>query len=94
MSSCAWIAEELEVAPPRWRFPVWPVWLAGALCEGIVRAAGYRTATLPPTGRLLHEEPRFRCPRAQGGNSDSPRRSIWSKAYGRTAAWYRKEGWL
>ena len=31
----ALIAEELQVAPPRLRFPVWPVWLAGALCEAV-----------------------------------------------------------
>ena len=29
----ALIAEEFDVAPPRWHFPVWPVWLLGAVCE-------------------------------------------------------------
>ncbi len=27
------IATELEVSPPRLHLPVWPVWIAGALCE-------------------------------------------------------------
>jgi len=31
----ALIAEELQVSPPRLRFPVWPVWLAGAVCEAV-----------------------------------------------------------
>jgi dihydroflavonol-4-reductase len=31
----ALIARELNVAPPRWRFPVWPVWLLGAACEAV-----------------------------------------------------------
>jgi dihydroflavonol-4-reductase len=31
----ALIAAELKVAPPRLRFPLWPVWLAGALCEAV-----------------------------------------------------------
>jgi nucleoside-diphosphate-sugar epimerase len=31
----ALIARELKVAPPRWRFPVWPVWLLGAACEAV-----------------------------------------------------------
>ena len=29
------VAQELGVRPPWIRFPVWPVWLAGALCEAI-----------------------------------------------------------
>ena len=29
----ALIAAELDVSPPRLALPVWPVWLAGALCE-------------------------------------------------------------
>jgi len=31
----ATIARGLNVAPPRLHWPVWPVWLAGALCEAI-----------------------------------------------------------
>lgn len=31
----ALIAAELKVPPPRLHFPVWPVWLAGAVCEAI-----------------------------------------------------------
>ncbi len=31
----ATIARELHTSPPRLRLPVWPVWLAGALCEGV-----------------------------------------------------------
>ena len=27
------IAAELGASPPRWHFPVWPVWVLGALCE-------------------------------------------------------------
>ena len=27
------IANEMNVPPPRSRFPVWPVWVAGALCD-------------------------------------------------------------
>ena len=29
------IARELGVAPPRLHFPVWPVWLLGAMCEAV-----------------------------------------------------------
>lgn len=29
------IAKELNVTPPRWHFPVWPVWLLGAACEAV-----------------------------------------------------------
>ncbi|MBI3262523.1 MAG: NAD-dependent epimerase/dehydratase family protein [Acidobacteria bacterium] len=29
------IARELGVAPPRWRLPVWPFWIAGAICEAV-----------------------------------------------------------
>ncbi len=29
------VARELRVAPPSFRFPIWPVWLAGALCEAV-----------------------------------------------------------
>ena len=68
------IAEELGVAPPRWRFPVWPVWLAGALCVRSVRAAGYRTAALPATGRILHQEPGVRCHARKAGAAIRPGR--------------------
>jgi dihydroflavonol-4-reductase len=27
------VAAELQARPPRLRFPIWPVWVAGALCE-------------------------------------------------------------
>jgi dihydroflavonol-4-reductase len=29
------IADVAQVSPPRWHLPVWPVWLAGVLCEAI-----------------------------------------------------------
>ena len=29
------IARELGVTPPRLRFPVWPVWVLGAMCEAV-----------------------------------------------------------
>jgi hypothetical protein len=29
------IARAAGVRPPRWRLPVWPVWLAGAICESV-----------------------------------------------------------
>jgi len=31
----AMIAEELKVAPPKLRLPVWPFWTAGLLCEAV-----------------------------------------------------------
>ena len=29
------VADELGTTPPRWHAPVWPVWVAGALCEAV-----------------------------------------------------------
>ena len=53
-------AEVAGVPAPRWRLPVWPVWLAGAACEGDLHAARDVAADLSAPCRLLPQEPRVR----------------------------------
>ena len=89
----ATIARVLDVPPPRLRFPVWPVWLAGALCEAICvplriepplyrrRVDFYRKSRAFDTSRARRELGFAAAVDLEGGVS-------------RTAAWYRERGML
>lgn len=47
------IVNEMNVPPPRWRFPVWLVWVAGALCEAACVPLGIEPPLYAPAGRFL-----------------------------------------
>ena len=56
----ALVADVAGVPAPTRHLPVWPFWMAGAVCEAICAPLGHRAADLSPPRRLLHEEPRVR----------------------------------
>ena len=87
------IAKELGVPPPRWRVPAWPVWLAGALCEAVCVPLGlepplYRRRVDFFTKSRAFDTTRARCELGYAPAVDLP------EGIRRTAAWYRKQGWL
>jgi dihydroflavonol-4-reductase len=90
---CAMIARTLQVSPPRWRVPVWPVYAAGALCE--LLCVPLRID--PPLHRRRvsffthHRE--FDISRARSLLGYAPRVSA-AEGIARTAAWYRAQGML
>jgi dihydroflavonol-4-reductase len=90
---CAMIARTLQVSPPRWRVPVWPVYAAGALCE--LLCVPLRID--PPLHRRRvsffthHRE--FDISRARNLLGYAPQVSA-AEGIARTAAWYRAQGIL
>ena len=87
------VAAELGVPPPRWRIPVWPVWLAGALCEAICVPLGVE----PP---LYRRRVDF-FTKSRAFDTTSARRELGYapavdlvEGIRSTAAWYRGQGWL
>jgi dihydroflavonol-4-reductase len=87
------VARELQVQPPWLRLPVWPVWLAGALCE----AACVPLRVEPPLYRrrvdFYRKSRAFDISRARRELGYDPAVDL-DTGISRTAAWYRQQGWL
>jgi dihydroflavonol-4-reductase len=87
------VARELQVQPPWLRLPVWPVWLAGALCE----AACVPLRIEPPLYRrrvdFYRKSRAFDISRARRELGYDPAVDL-DTGIRRTAAWYRQQGWL
>ena len=87
------IAAEFDVPPPRWRIPVLPVWLAGALVEAICVPFGieppiYRRRVDFFTKSRAFDGSRARRELGFAPTVDRP------EGIHRTADWYREQGWL
>ena len=87
------IAREAGVAPPRLRLPVWPFWIAGALCE----AACAPLRIEPPLYRrrvdFFTKSRAFDISRARRELGFEPRVGL-RDGIRRTLAWYREHQWL
>lgn len=87
------VADEAGVPAPRLRVPVWPVWLAGALCE----AACVPLRIEPPLYRrrvdFFTKSRAFDIGRARSELGFAPRVGL-RDGIRRTLAWYRQQGWI
>ncbi|MBI2833494.1 MAG: NAD-dependent epimerase/dehydratase family protein [Acidobacteria bacterium] len=87
------IADEAGVEQPRGRLPVWPVWMAGALCEAI--CAPFRIE--PPLYRrrvdFFTKSRAFDISRARRELAFEPKIGLRQGAR-RTLDWYRQAGWI
>jgi dihydroflavonol-4-reductase len=87
------IAEEAHVRVPRVRLPVWPVWLAGAVCEALC----YPLRLEPPIYRrrvdFFTKSRAFEINRARREIGFAPQIGV-REGVRLTLAWYREHGWL
>jgi nucleoside-diphosphate-sugar epimerase len=86
-------AEIACVAPPSLRLPVWPVWLAGAICEGLCRPFGIEPPLYRRRVDFFTKSRAFDISRARHELGFSPAVSL-REGIGRTLEWYREKGWI
>ena len=87
------IARELRVEPPKTHFPVWPVWLAGALCEAVCLPLRIDPPLFRRRVDFYRKSRAFSTTRARKELGYNPAVDLKS-GIARTAAWYRSEGML
>ena len=87
------IAAAAGVQPISWHLPVWPFWLAGAVCEAV--CAPFRIA--PPLYRrrvdFFTKSRAFDITRARQELGYAPAVGL-TEGIPRTLDWYRREGWI
>jgi len=87
------IASAAGVQPLSWHLPVWPFWLAGAMCEAV--CAPFKLS--PPLYRrrvdFFTKSRAFDITRARRELGYAPAVGL-SDGIARTLDWYRREGWI
>lgn len=88
------IAEALDIPPPTRRFPfVWPVWLAGWVCEKICKPFGIQPPIFPRRVDWFWKNRDFDISKAKKELGYEPKTDLRT-GIKNTVNWYRKEGWL
>lgn len=87
------IASEAGVRPPSWRFPVWPVWLAGAVCEAVCKPFRIEPPLYRRRVEFFTNSRAFDISRARHELGYTPRVGL-REGIRRTLAWYAEQGWL
>lgn len=87
------IARELGVAPPRVHWPVWPVWLAGALCELVCVPLGFEPPLYRRRVDFYRKSRAFDISRARAELGYNPSVRL-EEGLRRTIEWYRAQGLL
>jgi nucleoside-diphosphate-sugar epimerase len=89
----ALIADVAKVPPPRLRLPVWPVWLAGAVCEAVCVPLGIEPPIYRRRVDFYTKSRAFDITRARQEIGYSPRVGL-REGVARTLDWYRQHGWI
>jgi dihydroflavonol-4-reductase len=87
------IARELNVKPPRLHLPIWPVWLAGALCEAVCVPLRLEPPLYRRRVDFYRKSRAFDTTRARQELGWTPAVDL-ETGVRRTIAWYREQGWL
>jgi nucleoside-diphosphate-sugar epimerase len=82
------VARELGVAPPRVHWPVWPVWLAGAVCEAACVPLGLEPPLYRRRVDFYRKSRAFDISRARAELGYNPGVKLRDGIH-RTAEWYR-----
>jgi nucleoside-diphosphate-sugar epimerase len=89
----ALIADVAGVAPPRLHLPVWPFWIAGALCEAVCAPFGIEPPLYRRRVDFFTKSRAFDITRARQEIGYAPRVGL-RDGIGRTLDWYRQHGWI
>ncbi len=89
----ALVAEVAGVRPPRLHLPVWPFWVAGALCEAVCVPFGIEPPLYRRRVDFYTKSRAFDISRARGELGYAPRVGL-REGISRTLDWYRAHGWL
>lgn len=89
----ALVAEVAGVRPPRLHLPVWPFWMAGALCEAVCVPFGIEPPLYRRRVDFYTKSRAFDISRARGELGYAPRVGL-REGISRTLDWYRAHGWL
>jgi len=87
------IASVAGVAPPAWRLPVWPVWLAGAACEVICAPLRIEPPIYRRRVDFFTKSRAFDTSRARRELNFNPTTGL-REGIRRTLEWYREQRWI
>lgn len=87
------IADDAGVAPVPFHLPVWPVWIAGAICEALCRPFGIEPPLYRRRVDFFTKSRAFDIARARAEIGFAPKVSV-REGIARTLAWYRQVGWI
>jgi nucleoside-diphosphate-sugar epimerase len=87
------IADVADVASPRFRLPVWPFWLAGAVCESLCIPFGIEPPIFRRRVKFFTSNRWFDITRARNELGFAPKVSLHD-GIRRTLDSYRKLGWV
>ena len=87
------IAEVAGVRPPRLHLPVWPFWVAGALCEAACSPLGIEPPLYRRRVDFFTKSRAFDITRARREIGYAPQVPL-REGIQRTLGWYREHGWI
>ena len=87
------IAAEAGVAPPALKLPVWPFWIAGAVCEAVCVPLGIEPPIYRRRVDFFTKSRAFDISRARSEVGYAPQIGL-QEGIRRTLAWYKERGWL
>ena len=89
----ALVADVAGVRRPRLHLPVWPFWVAGALCEAVCVPLGLEPPIYRRRVEFYTKSRAFDIARARREIGYAPRVGL-REGIARTLDWYRQRGWL
>ena len=89
----ALVAGVAGVTPPRLHLPVWPFWIAGALCEAVCAPFGLEPPLYRRRVDFYTKSRAFDITRARREIGYAPRIAL-RDGIARTLDWYRQHGWI
>ena len=87
------IASEAGGSPPSLHLPVWPFWMAGAICEAVCAPFGLEPPLYRRRVDFFTKSRAFDIARARQEIGYAPEVGL-TEGIRRTLAWYRREGWI